>query len=158
MVQPGHGFAHITKYLEDFLLAETRFKPGNKNKFLDQIKLLNKLSRIRCPFFRSKNNSVRCEHTPLDGGTLPRWKIGCSVMGLKKSCWSKHYRLFHGPVLPPIRWWSPTIMATLTMDGEPNRLETKTYEENAFEKNEMKLNQKHFSTSNWWMSFYGDKR
>ena len=50
MVQPGNGLAHITKNLQDFLLAETRFESGNQEQVsrLDDENWLN-ASRQRSP-------------------------------------------------------------------------------------------------------------
>ena len=39
-------------------------------------------------------------NTPLDGGTNPRWKIGCFVRD-KRFLLLKHNRLCPRPVLPP---------------------------------------------------------
>ena len=55
----------------------------------------------------------------LEGNTHARWKIGhvCHIWCF--SWTSKHNRKYLRPMLPPIRWWSPSVAATrcLSFDG-----------------------------------------
>ena len=58
-------------------------------------------------------------NTMLEGNTQTRWKIGhvCHICCF--SWTSKHNKKYLRPMLPPTRWWSPSVAATrcLSFDG-----------------------------------------